>query len=117
MEDMNVLHLSGRLTRDGELRSTPSGIAVLEMSLASTRRNDEVVYMDCAIFGEKAEKLAEYMTKGKPMILTGQLKLDRWEKDGQKFSKHTMIVEKIVFLQDGKRNVQADSNAEVPAMQ
>ena len=117
MEDMNVLHLSGRLTRDGELKYTSNGMAILELSMASTRKNDEVVYMDCSIFGERAEKLAEYMTKGKPMILTGQLKLDRWEKDGQKFSKHCMLVEKIVFLSDGKRYVQTDSNAEVPAMQ
>jgi single-strand DNA-binding protein len=89
--DTNIVVLTGRLTRDPELR-TPGGVRVLEGRLAFTRRekkggawNDVSNYVDVTLgWNERAEALAGMLSKGSMIAVTGELRYREWEKDGQK---------------------------------
>lgn len=103
--DLNSVSLVGRLTRDAELSYLQSGTAVAAMSVAVNRsRKDgdqwisEVNYFDVSYFGKPAESLKQYLTKGKQIAVQGSLKQDRWEKDGQKFSKIRIMANTIELL-------------------
>lgn len=103
--DLNSVALVGRLTRDAELSYLQSGTAVAAMSVAVNRsRRDgeqwisEVNYFDVSYFGKPAESLKQYLTKGKQIAVQGSLKQDRWEKDGQKFSKIRIIANSVELL-------------------
>jgi single-strand DNA-binding protein len=94
MASFNRVILMGNLTRDPELRHIPSGTAVSEIGLAVNDRIkkgdqwvDEVTFVDVTLWGRTAEIACEYLSKGSPVLIEGRLKLDRWEKDGQKHSK------------------------------
>lgn len=103
--DINHVTIVGRLTRDAEISYLPSGVAVAKISIAvnRSRKNgdqwvEEVSYFDSAIFGKAAENLKPYLSKGKQVGLEGHLKQDRWEKDGQKFSKISIIADNVQLL-------------------
>jgi single-strand DNA-binding protein len=107
--DMNVVVLVGRLTRDMELKflnnGTPIGsfsIAVGRVRTENERKVDEVSYFDCSLFGKFAEVMNQYMLKGKQISLTGSLRQDRWEKDGQNYSKVKINVDNIQLLSDAR---------------
>ncbi|MCH5291878.1 MAG: single-stranded DNA-binding protein [Treponema sp.] len=108
--DLNSVALVGRLTRDADLRYLQSGTAVASISIAVNRsRKDgdqwvsEVNYFDVSYFGKSAEALKQYLTKGKQIAVQGSLKQDRWEKDGQKFSKVQIVANNIELL-GGREN-------------
>lgn len=96
----------GNLTRDPELRVTPSGNSICKFSLALNRaystkdgeRREEVTYVDIDSFGKQAEVISRYMRKGRPIMIEGRLKFDQWESDGQKRSKLGIILENFQFL-------------------
>ena len=103
--DLNTVTLVGRLTKDVELKRTNSGTSIAEMSLASNYRTkrgdnweDAVSYFDCTLMGKRAEGLAKYLTKGSRIGVTGELRQDRWEKDGQKRSKVKVQVRDVQLL-------------------
>lgn|SRR5574343_1704322 len=99
MSDLNVVTLSGRLTRDSEFKQL-SKTNLLEFSLAVNRKykdNESTTYVDCIMFGDRSEKLAEYLVKGKYILVTGELRQETWEKDGQKRSKLSLVVNDVVF--------------------
>lgn len=103
--DLNSVILVGRLTRDAELKYLPSGSAVAELSLAINRSKkegdqwvNEANFFDVSLFGKSAENLKQYLLKGKQVAVQGSLKQDRWEKDGQKFSKIRIIANDIQLL-------------------
>lgn len=103
--DINHVTIVGRLTRDAETSHLPSGVAVAKISIAvnRSRKNgdqwvEEVSYFDSAIFGKTAENLKPYLSKGKQIGLEGHLKQDRWEKDGQKFSRISIIADNVQLL-------------------
>ncbi len=103
--DLNSVVLIGRLTRDAELSYLPSGSAVAKLSIAVNRRRregeqwiDEVNYFDVSFFGKSAEGLKPYLLKGKQIAVQGALKQDRWEKDGQKFSKVQIVASNVELL-------------------
>lgn len=103
--DLNKVILIGRLTRDAELKYNTKGTAIAAVSLANNRsvkRNDnwetEVSYFDADIFGKTAENLKPYLTKGKMICITAHMKQDRWEKDGQKFSRVKLEAEEVQLL-------------------
>ena len=103
--DLNKVILIGRLTRDAVLKYNTKGTAIAAVSLANNRsvkRNDnwetEVSYFDADIFGKTAENLKPYLTKGKMICITARMKQDRWEKDGQKFSRIKIEVEEVQLL-------------------
>ena len=110
-QSINVVAISGNLTRDAELKENRSGASsILNFSVAvnDRRKNNETGewedyanYVDCTIFGNRAEKLAQYMTKGTRVALTGKLRFSSWEKDGQRRSKLTVIANDIEFLSRG----------------
>ncbi|MDR1493483.1 MAG: single-stranded DNA-binding protein [Planctomycetaceae bacterium] len=106
MASFNRVILLGNLTRDPELRYTPTGLAVTDVGLAVNDRRkgqngewiDEVTFVDITIWGRTAEVVSEYCSKGKPLLVEGRLKLDSWETDGQKKSKLKVIGEKVQLL-------------------
>lgn len=110
MTDTNHVVLIGRLTRDlgADERSfayTANGTARANISIAvnrSVKRGDEwadeVSYFDITIWGKTAENLKPYLLKGKQVAVDGWLKQDRWEKDGQKFSKVGIVANTVQLL-------------------
>jgi single-strand DNA-binding protein len=104
-EDINKVMLVGRLTRDAELQYTNSGYALCKFSVAVNRRKkegnqwiDEANYFDGNLWGKRGESLNSYLTKGTQVAIEGQLKQDRWEKDGVKRSKVSIEVSNIQLL-------------------
>lgn len=110
-QDLNHVVLIGRLTRDlgSDERSfayLPNGTARANVSVAVNRSKkgadgswtDEVSYFDITIWGKTAENLKPYLMKGKQIAVDGYLKQDRWEKDGQKFSKVTIATNTVQLL-------------------
>ncbi len=105
MASYNRVILVGNLTRDPELRYIPSGTAVSDIGLAVNDRIkrgeqwvDEVTFVDITLWGRTAEIANEYLSKGSPVLIEGRLKLDRWEKDGQKHSKLKVVGDKLQML-------------------
>src|SRR5262249_36597809 len=96
------------LTRDPELRYTPKGTAVARIGLAVNRSwksetgelKEEVTFVDVDAFGRQAEVLAQYMRKGRPLLMEGRLKLDQWEDKNthQKQSKLRVVLEGFTFI-------------------
>jgi len=103
----NKIILMGNLTRDPELKYTPSGTGLAEFSLAMNRKyqgKEETTYIDVTAFGKQAELVAEYCQKGKHVLVDGRLEQQRWEdKSGNKRSKHKVIAFNVTFLDGGKR--------------
>jgi single-strand DNA-binding protein len=105
MASYNRVILVGNLTRDPELRYIPSGTAVSDIGLAVNDRIkrgdqwvDEVTFVDITLWGRTAEIANEYLSKGSPVLIEGRLKLDRWEKEGQKHSKLKVVGDKLQML-------------------
>lgn len=106
--DLNVVALVGRLTRESELRYTNGGSAVCRFSIAVNRRKrsgdkweDEVSYFDCALFGKSAESMNQYLEKGRQVSIIGELRQNRWEQDGQSRSKIEIFVNSLQLLGSG----------------
>lgn len=102
----NRIILIGRLTRDPEVRYTPSGLPVTSFSLAVNTRSkqgddfkEEVLFIDCVIFGKQAESSGQYLNKGSLTLVEGRLRERKWEYEGQKKSKMEVIVNNVRFLQ------------------
>ncbi|QDV72536.1 single-stranded DNA-binding protein [Botrimarina mediterranea] len=105
MASYNRVVLVGNLTRDIELRYIPSGTAVAEIGLAVNDRVkrgdqwvDETTFVDVTLWGRTAEVANQYLNKGSSILIEGRLKLDTWEKDGQKRSKLRVVAEKMQML-------------------
>jgi single-strand DNA-binding protein len=101
---VNQVTLMGNLTRDVEMRHTSGNNAVGNFGIAVNRRftsngekREEVTFVDCEAWGKTAELIAQYFAKGRPILVSGRLKLDTWEKDGQKHSKLRVVVENFYF--------------------
>ena len=120
MADINTTTLIGRLTRDEELKYTPSGAAVGNISIAINRKVkkgqewvDESNFFDVVFFGKQAENLKQYLTKGKQVGVTGFLKQERWtDQNGQNRSAVKIYANDIQLLggKDGNGNNNAGSN-------
>lgn len=104
---INVVNISGNLTRDSELRRTTGGTAILGFGVAvnDRRKNQQTGewedypnFVDCTMFGTRAEKLAGMLTKGAKVCILGKLRYTSWEKDGQKRSKIEVIVDDIELM-------------------
>ncbi|MBQ9690786.1 MAG: single-stranded DNA-binding protein [Eggerthellaceae bacterium] len=110
---INRAIISGNLTRDPELRQTASGLAVLTMGVAvNDRRKDPQTgewtdypnYIDCTMFGTRAESLSRYLTKGTKVVIEGKLRWSQWERDGQKRSKIEVVVDQLDFMSRNNGN-------------
>ncbi len=111
---LNSVNIMGNLTRDPELKSTPSGKAVCKMSIANNRiyvknneRVTEVSYFDIDVWGTVAENCAKYLKKGSGIIVEGRLRQDRWEKDGKTQSRVTITANNIHFMPKRKDDSSA----------
>jgi single-strand DNA-binding protein len=108
MASFNKVILVGNLTRDPELRYTPKGTAIAKVGMAVSRRwksetgemKEETTFVDVDVFGRTAENVAQYMRKGRPMLIEGRLRLDQWDdkQTGQKRSKLGVVAEIVQFL-------------------
>ena len=103
--DINVVVLVGRLTRDCELKSTQGGTSVCRFSVAVNRRKktqdswtDEVNYFDVVLWGKSADSLKSYLTKGRQVSIEGELRQNRWEQDGQARSKVEIVANNVQLL-------------------
>ncbi len=108
--NFNKVTLAGNLTRDPEVRFLAGDRAVASFGLAINRKfkgndgelKEEVTFVDCEAWGRTAELVGQYLNKGSGCFIEGRLKLDTWEKDGQKHSKIKVVAESVQFL-GGKR--------------
>lgn len=103
---MNIIVLSGRLTRDPELKFGQSGTAYSRFSIAVDRgykKENEVTtdFINCVAFGKTAEFVGEYFRKGKKILLNGRMQMSQYEIDGKKHTTYVVAVERVEFA-DGK---------------
>lgn len=111
---INKCVLAGNLTRDIELRSTQSGMTVGNMGIAVNERvkqgdqwTDKPHYFDLVMFGTRAEKLAQYLTKGTKVCVEGKLRWSQWQdRDGNKRSKVEVVVDEIELMSGGQGRQQ-----------
>jgi len=109
---INRVCISGNLTRDPEVKRTQSGMSILSFGVAvnDRRKNpqtgdweDYANFVDCTMFGTRAEKVANYLSKGTKVAIDGKLRYSSWERDGQKRSKLEVIVEDLEFMSKGQQ--------------
>jgi len=107
MSDTNIVSIVGRLVRDPELKYTNDGSPILKFSIASSTyqgqgKEDYVNYFDVSIWGKQGESLANFLRQGKQVSVTGNLKQDRWDQDGQTRTKVRIKARNIQML--GKKD-------------
>lgn len=103
---LNQVTLMGNLTRDPELRQTPTGQNVTSFSLALNRAyksangewQEATDYIDCVCWGPLAERVAQYLSKGRRCLVQGRLQSRSWEQDGNKRSKVEVLANDVTFL-------------------
>ena len=107
MPDYNKVLLMGRLTRDIELKYTPSNMAVGKVGLAVNHRfktkegeaKEETTFVECDVWGRTAEVMNQYLSKGRPVFIEGRLKLDQWQdKEGGNRSMLKVVIENFQFI-------------------
>ncbi len=113
MPNLNRVMLMGNLTRDPELRYTPSNTPVVQVGLAINRRwrnqqtnewQEETTFVDCEAWGKQAETINQYLRKGRPVYIEGRLKLDQWQdKEGHNRSKIKVVIDSFQFI-DSQRS-------------
>lgn len=112
----NQVTLMGNLTRDPELRTTPSGQSVCSFSLALNRSyknasgewTEATDYVDIVAWAALGERVAQYLTKGRPALVSGRLQSRSWEQDGQKRSKLEVVANDVTFLGGGGAGAASD---------
>ena len=109
---INRVIISGNLTRDPEVRRTQSSMAIMSFGVAvnDRRRNQQTGewedypnFVDCTMFGNRAESLSNYLTKGLKVAIEGKLRYSTWERDGQKRSKLEVVVDELEFMSSRDR--------------
>src|SRR5260370_22375335 len=123
MPNLNQCNLIGLLTRDPEVRYTPGGTAVADISLAINRswkndsgqKQEEVAFVDITFFGRLGEIAGQYLKKGSPAFITGHLKLDTCDdkQTAQKRSRLKVVGENLQLL--GGRPTQAEPSEPTPS--
>lgn len=120
---INKAIITGNITRDVELRSTGGGLSVANFSVAVNERvkntssgewEDRANFIDCTMFGKRAEALAQYLTKGTKVTVEGRLRWSQWEdkNGGGKRSKIEIVVDELELMTRGEK--RAAEAAETP---
>ena len=122
--NVNVVVITGNLTRDPELRHTPSGTAVCSLRVAvNTRRKDNQTgewtekpnYFDVTVWGNQGESCAQYLSKGRPVGIDGRLEWREWEaQDGSKRQAVEIIADSVQFL-GGRQDAEGGQPQFVPS--
>lgn len=117
---INRVIISGNLTRDSELRATASGLPVLGFGVAvnDRRKNQQTGewedypnFIDCTMFGARAESLSRFLSKGTKVSIEGKLRWSQWEREGQKRSKIEVIVDELEFMSSRNSDSSHGGNA------
>lgn len=123
MNDLNNLSLTGRVTRDAELKHTPGGTAVSTFGVASNRSykkggdedfTKDTLFLDVTIWGKSAENKTPQLKKGAPVYLMGRLELDQWEQDGNKRSKISCVAQWIAVGKAATEATAKQTEDDVP---
>ena len=127
LPDLNHVMIAGRMTRDPELRYTPSGTAVCNFSIAASRKyrtkdgeqKEDVVFVNVECWGKTAEYVGENFKKGRAILVEGRLKSDKWEtKDGEKRNALEVTADRVQSMQwdddGGKANEKPQQQAAAP---
>lgn len=118
---INRVNITGNLTRDPELRATTGGTQVLSFGVAvnDRRRNPQTGdweaypnFVDCTMFGTRAEAVNRYLSKGSKVAIEGKLRYSSWEKNGERRSKIEVVVDEIEFM---SRDRQGEAGGHAPA--
>ena len=105
--NINRVVLTGNLTRDPEVRSTPNGLAICKLGIAcNTRKKNSSTgtweekpnFFRVTVFGAQAENCGQYLKKGRPVAIDGRLEWSSWESDGQKRESVDIIADSVQFL-------------------
>lgn len=120
---INRVILTGNLTRDPEMRRTQGGMTIMTLGIAvnDRRKNnqgeweDVPNFIDCTMFGSRAESLSNYLSKGSKVAIDGKLRYSTWERDGQKRSKIEVIVDDLELLTQKKQQKPQQEVIEVDA--
>lgn len=111
--DLNRATILGRLTRDPEVKTTPSGQSVCTLSLATNRvwtdnsgvKQERAEYHNCVLWGKLAEIAGNYLTKGRKVYLEGRIETRDWTgQDGVKRFRTEIVVDNLIMLDGGNRN-------------
>lgn len=106
---MNNITIAGQLGRDAEQRSLNDGTAILSFSVADSQgRDNPTIWWRCSLFGKRAESLAQYLTKGQSVTVSGQITEREYQKDGATMKAMEIRVADVA-LQGGKRDAPAAS--------
>lgn len=123
MANLNKVFLIGNLTRNPELRYTPSGSAVASFGIAVNRtwtgqngeKKEEVCFVDISAFARRAEVINEYFSKGSPIFIEGRLQFNQWEtKDGQKRNTLRVVADNFQFIGSAAKKGEVSSIPEGP---
>ena len=105
----NKVMILGNLTRDIELRYITNGLAIAKSAIASNRKykeKEEVMYIDITFFGRSAEIANQYLHRGSKVLIEGRLQLEQWtDQNGQKRSKHSVVVESMQMVDSKATNI------------
>jgi single-strand DNA-binding protein len=121
----NKVILVGNLTRDIELRYSQSGTGIAKTAIATSRKftsngekKEDVCFVDITFFARSAEIANQYLRKGSKILVEGRLNFDQWvDQNGQKRSKHSVIVETMQMLDSKGDNQGGQSNYQAPQQQ
>jgi single-strand DNA-binding protein len=112
----NKVILIGNLTKDPELRYTPKGTPVCTLRLASTTRyksgdsmKDDTLFINVVVWGKQGETAAQYLAKGRSVLVEGRLQEQRWETDGQQKSRFEIVAQGVRFLSKKDESGSHDS--------
>ena len=114
---MNIVIISGNLTRTPELRASVSGTSILTFGVAVNDRKknangeweDVPCFVDCVMFGKRADSLAKILDKGMRVTINGKLNYSSWERDGQRRSKIEIVCNDVELPPRAKGRQQADT--------
>jgi len=119
---MNLVVIKGNLTRDPEMRYTPKGTAIANISIAVNEvwnddqgeKHEKVHFFDVDVWGKRAEVVSQYFYKGKPILVTGKLKQETWDdkETGKPRSKIKIVMDSFDFCGDTKAGDQRQRNGE-----
>ena len=107
MASFNRIIMMGNLTRDPDRKQLTSGHSVCRLGLAANRQfknkstgamTQEVCFVDVEVWGAQADSCQQYLSKGKPVLVEGRLKLDSWEDNGVKRNRHYIVADRVTFL-------------------
>lgn len=104
MSDLLVVTGNGRLGKDAELKYTNNGKAYLNFSVAaSTGWGDKKTtnWIECTIWGQQAERLVQYLVKGKQVAFTGEMTIDKWESNGRSGTTVRCSIDHVALINDG----------------